>query len=54
MRNILILRRPRQLFAVPLPLRPQRSAVAHELDQLVAKIAGSVDAPKRKILGLPR
>jgi hypothetical protein len=52
MLNILILRRPRPLFAVSLP--PQRSAVAHELDQIVAKIAGSVDAPKRKILGLPR
>jgi hypothetical protein len=30
------------------------SAVARELDQLVAKIAGSVDTPKRKIFRLPR
>jgi hypothetical protein len=54
MLNILMLRRPRPLFAVSLPLRPQRSAVAHELDQFVAKIASSVDVPKRKIFGLPR
>ena len=36
----------------PLPLAAPRSAVARELEQLVAKIAGSVDAPKRKIFGL--
>jgi len=36
----------------PLPLAAPRSAVARELEQLVAKIAGSVAAPKRKIFGL--
>jgi pilus assembly protein CpaE len=36
----------------PLPLAAPRSAVARELEQLVAKIAGAVDAPKRKIFGL--
>jgi hypothetical protein len=35
-----------------LPLAAPRSAVARELEQLVAKIAGAVDAPKRKIFGL--
>jgi hypothetical protein len=39
---------------VPLPRAAPHSAVARELDQLVAKSAGSVDAPKRKIFGLPR
>jgi hypothetical protein len=39
---------------VPLPLRPQRSAVAYELAQVVAKIAGSIDAPTRKIFGFTR
>jgi hypothetical protein len=51
MRRILILRRPRPLFVVPLPLAPH-SAVA--LDRLVAKIVGSVDTPTRKIFRLPR
>jgi hypothetical protein len=36
-------------LVVPLPL-----AVARELDQLVAKIADSVDSPKREIFRLPR
>ncbi len=38
----------------PLPLAAPRSAIARELEQLVAKLAGSVEAPKRKIFGLPR
>jgi hypothetical protein len=46
MQRILILRRPPPLFVVPLPLAAPRSAVVRELDQLVAKIAGSVDTPQ--------
>jgi hypothetical protein len=54
MQRILILRRPPPLFVVPLPLAAPRRAVARELEQFVAKIAGSVDTPKRKICRLPR
>jgi hypothetical protein len=39
---------------VALPLAAPRSAVARELEQLVGKMAGSVDTPKRKIFRLPR
>jgi hypothetical protein len=39
---------------VTLPLAAPRSAVASELEQLVAKMAGSVDTSKRKIFRLPR